>query len=70
MQNMEDDSKDLQNASTQHMLTPRKSYLWDQFHYHVHIKLKLFIAVQQKKLHYPLVLFGATVVDFAHIQRW
>ena len=27
VQNMEDDSKDLQNASTQHMLTPRKSYL-------------------------------------------
>ena len=27
VQNMEDHSKDLQNASTQHMLTPRKSCL-------------------------------------------
>ena len=27
VQNMEDHAKDLQNASTQHMLTPRKSYL-------------------------------------------
>ena len=27
VQNMEDHFKDLQNESTQHMLTPRKSYL-------------------------------------------
>ena len=59
VQNMEDHSKDLQNASTQCMLTPRKNYLWDQFPYDVHIKLKLFMTVQQSKLQYPLALLGA-----------
>ena len=69
VQNMEKHSKDLQNESTQHMVTTRQSYLRYYFHSHADIKMKLCMVVQEKELQHQLVLLGATAAEFVHIQR-